>query len=438
MYLLSNQLNVESTKSKILDQMADTNATLHLFEGFGIELEYMIVDKNDLQVKPITDKLIYDEVGAYVSDVEFGEIAWSNELVLHVVELKTQQPANSLVGLHTKFLTHIHKINQMLEKYDACLLPTGAHPFMNPDKETVLWPHEHNAIYEAYNRIFDCRGHGWSNLQSTHINLPFANDSEFEKLHAAIRMVLPIIPALSASTPILDGQVTGLLDSRLEVYRHNQNRIPSIGGKIVPEAVFSKKAYETEILQKIYHDIAPFDTEGVLQEEFLNSRGAIARFERNAIEIRILDIQESPVADLAIVQAIVGVLKALIAERWVKLDELKKWDEHSLSEILLQVIKDGSGTMITNMDFIRCFGFDCTQNCTVRELWNHIIQDTLELDEQPEIAYALNIILSRGNLSTRILEALGEAPTLEQIKTVYGHLANCLNAGSIFIQEKPC
>ena len=190
---------------------------LHLFEGFGVELEYMIVQRGNLRVLPITDKLIYDEVGAYLSDVEFGDIAWSNELVLHVVELKTDGPARSLVGLSEKFQRHVQKINGMLAKYDAMLLPTGAHPLMNPYTDTQLWPHEHNAIYEAYNRIFDCRGHGWANLQSTHLNLPFADDEEFGKLHAAIRILLPLIPAISASSPILDGKVTGLQDTRLEV-----------------------------------------------------------------------------------------------------------------------------------------------------------------------------------------------------------------------------
>lgn len=418
--------------------MPDTDTPLRLFEGFGIELEYMIVHKDDLHVNPITDKLIYDEVGEYLSDVEFGEIAWSNELVLHVIELKTQGPARSLNSLSKKFQEHIRYINKMLDKHNTCLMPTGAHPLMNPEKETVLWPHEHNAVYEAYNRIFDCRGHGWSNLQSTHLNLPFANDEEFGKLHAAIRLVLPIIPALSASSPILEGRVTGMLDTRLEVYRHNQYRIPSIAGKIIPEAAFDKATYEKEILHKIYKDVASYDKEGILQEEFLNSRGAIARFERNAIEIRLLDIQESPLADLAVINAITSVLQALISERWVTLDELKSWHEDKLSKILLQVIEHGQETVITDMDFIRCFGYDCTENCTVGELWNHLVKETVVLDEQPEVAFALNIILSRGNLSRRILEALGDNPTTDQIKAVYRQLAACLDKGGVFIPEKPC
>lgn len=412
--------------------------TLHLFEGFGLELEYMIVSKSGLKVQPITDKLIYDEVGAYISDVEFGEIAWSNELVLHVVELKTQGPVKSLEGLHHKFQEHVQKINQMLEKYDAMLLPTGAHPLMNPDTETQLWPHEHNAVYEAYNRIFDCKGHGWANLQSTHLNLPFANDEEFAKLHAAIRMVLPILPALSASSPILDGNTTGMLDSRLEVYRLNQSKIPSIAGKVIPEPVFSKKDYEEQILNRMYADVAPHDPQGTLQEEFLNSRGAIARFERNTIEIRLLDIQESPVADLAIVQAAVFVLKALIGERWTRLQELMQFDEDRLSKILLEVIVHGQETIITDMDYLRCFGFECTENCTVGELWRYLTAECVLLEEQPEVQHALNVIISRGNLAKRILEALGENPDSTSIEKVYTQLAQCLRKGGVFLPEKPC
>ncbi|WP_242918841.1 carboxylate-amine ligase [Pontibacter liquoris] len=415
--------------------MSSQTSTLHLFEGFGVELEYMIVDARTLQVSPITDKLIYDEVGAYVSDVEFGEIAWSNELVLHVVELKTQLPAPSLAGLHLKFQEHVRKINGKLRKYNACLLPTGAHPLMDPYTETKLWPHEHNAVYEAYNRIFDCRGHGWANLQSTHLNLPFGNDDEFGKLHAAIRMVLPLIPALSASSPILDGKVSGYQDTRLEVYRHNQDKVPSVAGKVIPEAVFSKQDYEQHILQRIYHDIAAHDPEGILQEEFLNSRGAIARFVRDAIEIRLIDIQECPLADLAILQAVVAVIKALVAEHWVPLSELKQWNEDTLSALLLQVIKNGQQAVLTDQNFTRCFGFQGGENATVGELWKHLVAQTLPSDAQEEISEALNIILTKGNLSSRLLDALGQNPSEASIIQVYRQLSQCLESGDLFLPK---
>ena len=63
-------------------------------------------------------------------------------------------------------------------------MPGGAHPWMDPARETRLWPHEDNEIYEAFDRIFGCTGHGWSNLQCVHLNLPFDDD---ENLRACTR-----------------------------------------------------------------------------------------------------------------------------------------------------------------------------------------------------------------------------------------------------------
>ncbi len=67
-------------------------------------------------------------------------------------------------------------------------------------------------------------------------------------------------------------------------------------------AVFTEENYRRQIFQRMYDDIAPLDPDGVLQDEFLNSRGAIARFDRGSIEIRVINIQECPAADLAVLQ----------------------------------------------------------------------------------------------------------------------------------------
>jgi len=246
---------------------------LHIFQAYGVELEYMIVDRKTLNIRPIADELLKYELGEYGSDFENGMVTWSNELVLHVIELKSTKPESNFPSLESAFADDVRRINAILEKWDAMLLPTAAHPWMDPMTETKLWPHsDDNAVYDTYNRVFDCRGHGWSNLQSTHLNLPFYDDEEFAKLHAAVRMVLPILPALCASSPILDGKITGFLDTRMNYYKTNQSRIPSITGKVVPEAVFSRRQYLNTIYEKIKNDIAPFDTDNVLNPIWVNSR----------------------------------------------------------------------------------------------------------------------------------------------------------------------
>lgn len=247
--------------------------TLSLFQGYGIELEYMIVNRKTLAVMPISDLILKEVAGEIIGEVDLEHTAWSNELVMHVLEMKTRGPAPGLAGLAGVFQQDIVRLNELLAKRDAMLLPTAMHPFFDPETETRLWPHDNAVVYATYNKIFDCRGHGWSNLQSMHINLPFCGDEEFGRLHAAIRLVLPILPALAAASPIWDGTFHGFMDHRLEFYRKNQKRVPSISGKVIPERAFTKKEYEEKIFAKIFADIAPHDPEGTLQDEWLNSRG---------------------------------------------------------------------------------------------------------------------------------------------------------------------
>jgi gamma-glutamyl:cysteine ligase YbdK (ATP-grasp superfamily) len=415
--------------------MSTTTKTdrLHLFEGYGIELEYMIVTRNDLDVLPVSDHLLHDDNGGIVTERAFGEVAWSNELVLHVIELKTNGPAASLHGLAATFQSHVERINQRLERLSARLLPTGMHPWMDPRRETWIWPHDYRPIYDAYHRIFDCRDNGWANLQSTHINLPFGNDPEFARLHAAIRLVLPVLPALAASSPIVGGRVTGLLDNRLEVYRHNSNRIPSIAGQVIPEPVFTADAYAVQVLQKLYRDIAPHDPHGVLQHEWLNARGAIARFDRNAIEIRLVDAQECPAADVALAEAVVRVLKSLVAERWEPLDAQKAWPTGPLANILLDCIRDGEHVSIRDPAYLAMFGFP-RAHASGRALWEHLVNvhfSGSSPDDAPFLA-PLTMMVNRGPLARRILEATGRFPDRARLKRVYGELSACLAEGRLF------
>lgn len=404
--------------------------TYSLFEGFGVEMEYMIVDKTTLKVAPIADKLMHAKSGDFTVDVENGEIQWSNELVTHVIEIKTNGPAKNLENHPEIFHKNVKEINAILEKENCCLMPTSAHPLMDPNTETVIWPHEYNEVYSLYNKIFDCRGHGWSNLQSTHINLPFKNDEEFGKLHAAIRIILPLLPAIAASSPMLDGKLTGFQDSRMETYLHNQEKIPSIMGKLVPERVFSEEAYYDKIFNPIMRDIKPYDSEGILSHHFLNSRGAIARFDRGAIEIRIIDIQECPSADLSIVYAVVGALKLLIAEPWKSIEDLKKFDENYLFDIFNRTIKDGQKAII-DKEFAQIFGLKNT-SIEAGTLWKYIY----DFIKGPMPVWAqknFSTILKFGNLSSRITQALGsENPSKEEIENVYRKLTVCLDQNKQF------
>jgi hypothetical protein len=315
-------------------------------------------------------------------------------------------------------------------------MPTAAHPWMDPEKETVLWPHDYNAVYESFHRIFGCNGHGWSNLQCTHLNLPFDGDDEFGRLHAAIRMVLPIIPAIAASSPILDGKPTGYHDSRLNVYRDNARRIPIVSGLVIPEPVYTREGYEDRILGRIYDAIAPHDPDGILQHEWVNARGAIARFDRDTIEIRTVDIQECPVADIAIAHAITSVMRAFVDERWQEYAEQASWETERLNRILLDTTKRAEHAVITDTDYLEALGWGDVP-CSAGELWRHLIEDVVyaDVDYDGGWAESLEVIMGEGTLAERILHATGPAPSREKLEEVYGELCRCLDQGTMFHAE---
>ncbi|MEZ6136530.1 MAG: glutamate-cysteine ligase family protein [Pirellulaceae bacterium] len=399
---------------------------LHLFERFGIEMEYMLVDAQTLDVRSAADELLRHVAGQTVSDIERGPITWSNELALHVIELKTSQPAKSFLRLPSDFETAIADLQPSLDALHLKLLPTAVHPWMNPETETKLWPHECAEIYEAYHQIFNCHAHGWANVQSVHLNLPFDGDGEFGKLHAAVRILLPLLPALAASSPVLEGAYTGLHDTRMQLYAKHCHVVPFLSGALIPEPIFDEETYRREIFGRISHDIAPHNTHDVLQVEFLNARGAIARFDRGSIELRVMDVQEYPAADVAICAGVSAVLRVLCEGHWSDLESQKRMPSDALCQILDSTIQRGEHARITNPEFLAHFGISKSA-ITAKQLWNEMLSTLKRSDPMLDGLFApLEIILSTGTLSSRIAEALGPSFTPGRLRDVYHDLADCL------------
>ena len=397
---------------------------LAAFRGFGIEIEYMIVHRATLGVAPLADVVLAAAAGEITGETEQGALGWSNELALHVIELKTNGPAPHLGDVPAAFAEGVARVNALLAPHGACLMPGAAHPWMNPDTDTRLWPHDQDVIYQAYHRIFDCRGHGWSNLQSMHVNLPFADDREFAKLHAAIRAVIPILPALAASSPFLDGRATGRKDTRLATYARNQARIPAIVGHVVPDAVSSHDEYQVKVLAPMYRAIAPYDPDGTLQHEWLNSRGAIARFDRHAIEIRVLDTQEHPGADLAVCALVVDAVQRLYEGDNARLHEADAIPTERLAALFRACVDTAETAIIDEPSYLALFGIG-EHALPAGEVWRRIAGGkTLPVDREP-----IDVILREGTLATRLERAVGPAVSRASLAAVYGELCACLAEG---------
>ena len=401
--------------------------TWHLLERSGVEIEYMIVSRDTFDIDPIADVVLTDLDCDSDGDLVRGEFTWSNELTNHVLELKTSAPFSEFDELHQGLAKEVRWMNEALLDYNVCLLPGGMHPWMNPVIETELWPLGSHEIYRVYDDIFNCASHGWANVQSMHLNLSFNGDEEFARLHAAIRILLPIMPALSASSPFVGGEATGELSSRLGYYRSNQKKISIISGEVIPEAIFSESDYDAQIFDPLTEVMKAHDPNGVLDPIFLNSRGAIARFDRGSIEIRILDSQECPRADLAIAEFVVAALRWLAAQ---DLGVLKSAETDDLANILWDVAKLGLNGRVYGAPLMTVLGLPTGEALSAEEVLSLLfekMEGVLSHDASEVIAF----ILAQGNLAQRILRATTIC-SRQSLRKTYSALAFSLESNQLF------
>lgn len=425
--------------------MTDTKSKrpFRLFEVYGIEIESMLVDATTFDVSPKADLVLRSAeaqrrgVAAaqceWTGDFGDGRIEWSNELVNHVVEFKTAVPERDLSGLAEAFRASQRRCDEIARAHGARLVPGAMHPWMDPRRETHLWRHDNQEVYSAYDRLFDCKRHGWSNLQSVHLNLPFANDDEFARLMAAVRVVLPLVPALAAGSPFVEGRLTGLLDNRLEVYRTNSAKVGAMTGAVIPEQAFDRDTYRRVVFDAIDAQLAALGADEILfGVEWTNARGAIARFDRMAIEIRLIDAQECAAADVAVAAAVAALVRGLVEERWSSAAQQRAFGGEALLGLLVDATACGRKAVVPP-GFAALFGAEraTTASDLLRSCVPQVFRGPAELEEP------LRIALEVGTLSERLVAALGPRPAAEQPRRVLAglleRLANGLLEGRSFV-----
>ena len=280
----------------------------------GPEHEFSLVNA-ELKALPIVDKVIKDFHGRIVNFVEQPHFTFGKELQLHVMEIKPNMPFRSPENFEETMQEAVLTLTDFLEsKYEAHLLGTGMHPLLKLE-ETRVWPHRHRKIYQAYSKVFNLNQHGWLNIQSFQLNLPYSTEENGILLHNLLASVCAYLPVICASSPIYEGKLGQNIDNRLYFYMLNQKEVPSITGDVIPEYTSSFKQYRKEIIERYSLDLADAGVEeSLLYKDWVNSRGVIFRFDRKAVEIRVMDEQECVKSDVALSCFIRAMLRGLMHE----------------------------------------------------------------------------------------------------------------------------
>lgn len=270
----------------------------------GTEHEFSINDAR-FRPLPVSDEILRTICGRYESEILFGEAKLGKELQKSVLELIPRKPAEDILQLEEQLTGGLRKFFTIFrDRYQ--LLGLGMHPTLTLD-QTAVWDHDEAEYYEAYDRLFSIRQHGWLNIQALQVNLSYAGEKDLVAQYNRIRSLLPYLIAVTASSPMVEGRLTGTADNRLIFYRENQKEIPRICNRIIPEPIGTIGDYRS-MQEEVFADLRSRDA-AILCEEWVNSSGLIVRFSRKCLEIKALDEQECIHSDMAVCAFIRSLLR---------------------------------------------------------------------------------------------------------------------------------
>ncbi len=271
----------------------------------GTEHEYS-VNTSDLRPLPIVDRIIEEMHGEMVNEFPFGPINVSKELQKHVIELVPSVPHTSIGEMEEALWQGMGRFHHATgHRYH--LLGLGMHPLLRLE-QTAVWDHEDREIYDAYDRLFGLRQHGWLNIQALQVNVHYDSEEKMVRMFNRLRALIPYLVAVTASSPFVEGQATGSMDNRLLYYRENQARVPSICHGLVPERLRGWRDH-LDVLEAVYRDLRAVGGEA-LCHEWVDSRGIIIRPHRECLELKVVDEQECLRSDMAVTALVLSLLRA--------------------------------------------------------------------------------------------------------------------------------
>jgi glutamate---cysteine ligase / carboxylate-amine ligase len=275
-----------------LDKAADTFARA-VDLTVGLEEEFAILDPPTLELVPRFEEL---RRHALDRDPLLAE-SITGELISSEIEIVSGPGAN-LADALTRQRDHRRRLFALAAHHNAGLAATGTHPWADYREQPII-------DTEHYRRVeHDLKYVAWrNNTFSLHVHVGINDIDRAVRVCDRLRPVLPLLLAVSANSPYLDGRDSGLHSARTQSFTRN---FPRCG---IPDAFGGWRAYR-EYIELLLH------TNSIV--EFTQVWWSVRpHFEFGTVEVRICDAQ-STVGES---EALAALMVACVAQAARDLDE---------------------------------------------------------------------------------------------------------------------
>ena len=257
----------------------------------GVEIEAQLIDKESGNLVNVAEKIIN----------EYGdEERVKHELYLSTVEV-TSSPFLNTKDTYEELSKILNKVLEIAKEENAGLISAGAHPFALYEDQNIT---QVNPRYQEFADTY-----GWAVLRlltfGMHVHVGMNSKEKAIAVHDEVRKYLPLILAMSTSSPFWRGRDTDLYCARLSIFQG----LPNTG---LPEPYYTWKEYEQSLQTLIKAGVIKPDV--AYRQVWKDVR---IHPEYGTVEIRIADSMPSLI-DTVAVATFVQALCIKIGEDWEK------------------------------------------------------------------------------------------------------------------------
>jgi glutamate---cysteine ligase / carboxylate-amine ligase len=193
--------------------MIDVAAARETFEAsedltVGIEEEFALLDPETLELVPTFERLRDD---AAANDSVLGE-SISGELISSEIEIRSGR-STGVADAHARQRERRRRLFALAARNDTALGSTGTHPLSDYRRQHII-DTEHYHRVEAGLKYVAWR----NNTFSLHVHVGIRGADRAVRVCDRLRPVLPLLLALSANSPYVDGRDSGLHTARTQTF----------------------------------------------------------------------------------------------------------------------------------------------------------------------------------------------------------------------------
>ena len=171
----------------------------------GVEIELQLVDNKDLNLNNISKKVLEEVKKEFSDNIKC-------ELIESMIEINTNICSN-IEDVEKDIKKTLTYLNDILKDYKTEINCTSLHPFAIGKKQIVT----ENLRYKRIMKDLQIVGKRFIS-QGLHIHIGINGSEDAIKVNNALRIYLPLLLALTTSSPFFEGEDTGLHSYRTKLF----------------------------------------------------------------------------------------------------------------------------------------------------------------------------------------------------------------------------